>query len=311
MVQTEETNNRNTLPRIVLVTLALLTVAALLFIALPRLQREERTLVSPIEVTGIPKGYVTTQQSHTEAKIRLIGQPATFKRSALLRLQVHLPETPEADGVYPVVPSFSATSPLEILEITPPEIHIRLAQTVSRELPVQVRLEGEPAPGYRLGDITITPATTRVSGPIKAVEPLKSIETTPISVSDASAPLKLEIPAQNVGDTSLTLTPDLFTVLIRVEEIQATTLLKGVPVTPGPEEPRSVSVTPETVDIEVSGPVRLVESLKATGGVTAVIDTEGLEAGVFVRRAAITLPEGVSLIRANPELFTVSIPTGS
>jgi YbbR domain-containing protein len=311
MVQTEETNNRNTLPRIVLVTLALLTVAALLFIALPRLQREERTLVSPIEVTGIPQGYVMTRQSHTEAKIRLIGPPAALKRTDLLRLQVHLPASPEEDGVYPVVPSVSAASPLEVLEISPTEIHIRLAQTASRDLPVQVRLKGEPAPGFRLGDVTITPATTRVSGPIKAVEPLKSIETTPISVSGASAPMKLEIPAQNLEEANLTLTPDLFTVLIRVEEIQASTLLKGVPVTPGPDEPRSVSVSPETVDIEVTGPVRLVETLKATGGVTAVIDTEGLEAGVFVRRAAITLPEGVSLIGANPELFTVSIPPGS
>lgn len=290
---------------------ALLVLAALFALVLPRLQREEHTLVFPIEVTGIPGGYVIASQSATRAKIRVIGQPADLTRTDLIHLQVSLPEHPELDGAYPIVPSLSPTLPLEVLEITPTEIHLRLAPTVVRKVPVRVRLEGEPAPGFRLGRVTVTPPDALVSGPMEHIQRLETIETTPISVANASAPLKIEIPAEHTGTPPLTVTPELYTVLVEVEEVQATSRLKGIPVTPDPEEPRRVAISPKTVSIEVSGPARLVEALKAGGGVTAVIETHPLETGIFVRRAAITLPEGVNLIKATPELFTVTIPPQS
>lgn len=288
--------------------LALLALAATLAFGIHRLQRVQRAFVTPIEITGVPDGYAIEGQSHARAKIRIEGQPEDLARADLFRLQVNLPESPDLDGVYPIVPSISATTSLQILEITPAELHIRLVKTVKRELPVQVRLEGEPAQGFRLGRVTIKPSTTVASGPLETIQNLKFIRTTPITLTGASAPLKLKIPAEKSDEATLTLTPDLFTVLVQVKEVPSTILLKGVPVTTGPEELRSVYVTPDTVDIEVTGPARLVEALKATGGVTAVIDTRDLKAGVFVRRAAITLPEGVSLIGADPELFTVNIP---
>ena len=307
----EEKNNRSRLPKFLLGGLALLVLAALLAIVLPRLEREERTLVSPIEVIGVPEGYVITRQSHSQAKIRIVGQPSDLNRADLFRLQVTLPENPDIEGVYPVVPLLSASTALQILEITPGELDIRLAQTIKREIPVEVHLIGEPAPGFRLGNVTSVPATTLVSGPLEAVIGLKCIRTTPISVANASAPLKLEISAENTGKSPVSLTPDLFTILIQVEEVPSSTFLKGIPVTTDPKETRPVAISPETVDIEVTGPARLLASLKAAGGVTAVIDTRELKAGVFVRRAAITLPEGVSLIGAKPELFTVNIPPNS
>lgn len=311
MVTPEEKKVKKRLPTLVLGGLALLALAAMLSFGVHRLQRVQRTLVTPIEVIGVPDGYVIEEQSHTRAKIRIEGQPEDLTRATLFRLQVTLPDTPDPDGVYPIVPSISSTTTLQVLEIIPAELHIRLVETVKRELPVQVRLEGEPAHGFRLGRVTIKPSTTVASGPLEAIQNLNFIRTTPITLTGATAPLKLKIPAEKSGEAPLTLTPDLFTVLVQVEEIPSTILLKGVPVTTGPEEPRSVSVTPDTVNIEVTGPARLVEALKATGGVTAVIDTQKLKAGVFVRRAAITLPEGVSLIGADPELFTVNIPPNS
>ncbi|BCS98979.1 hypothetical protein DSLASN_46110 [Desulfoluna limicola] len=311
MVRPEEKNAKKRLPTFIVGGLALLALAAMLSFGIHRFQRVQRTLVTPIEVTGVPDGYAIEEQSHTRAKIRIEGQPEDLTRANLFKLQVTLPDTPETDGAYPIVPSISSATSLQILEIIPAELHIRLVETISRELPVQVRLEGQPAPGFRLGRVTIKPATTAVSGPSEAIQHLEFIRTTPINLAGASAPLKLEIPAEKSGEATLTLTPDLFTVLVLVEEVPSTILLKGVPVTTGPEEARSVSVTPGTVDIEVTGPARLVETLKATGGVTAVIDTRKLKAGVFVRRAAIILPEGVSLIGADPELFTVNIPPNS
>ncbi|WP_300668709.1 CdaR family protein [Desulfoluna sp.] len=307
----EEKNERRYLPRLVLGGLALLALVFLGTLVLPQLRRIEQTLVSPIEVTGVPEGYVVVRQSKTQAKIRLTGSPADLNRSDLFRLQVNLPEHPDMDGAYPLVASLSSPSAIQILEITPPNIEIHLAKMARRNVPVRVRLEGEPAPGFRLGAITVVPALTLVSGPLETVQKIKVIETTPLSVTGATAPIKRVVSAEKPNQTSLTYAPELFTVLIQVEEIPTTLRLKGVPVTPGLNEPREVSVIPETVDIDVTGPSRLVEALRTGQGVTAVIDTQSLKTGIFVRRAAITLPEGVNLIGATPELFTVTIPPSS
>jgi len=308
MVTAEEQNDRKFLPRFALGLLALLALILLGSILLPRLQREEHTLVSPIEVTGIPEGYVLTRQSSTQAKIRVIGQPADLSHIDRLRLQVNLPDHPALDASYPVIPHLEGAPPLEILQITPPEVRIRLAKSVKREVPVQVRLEGKPAPGFRLGDITVSPAVILISGPSEMVQGVKAIQTTPISVADATATLLIKVPAENAGKGPLALPPELFTVRVQVEEIPATLRLTGIPITSALGEPRNVSVTPETVDIEITGPARLVKRLKTDAGVLAVIDTRGLSAGIYVRRATITLPDGVNLINASPELFTVTIP---
>jgi len=309
MVTAEEQNNRRYLPRFAL-GLGLMALIALVLLAatlLPRLRREEHTLVSPLEITGIPEGYIVSRQSHNRAKIRVIGLPSDLDHMERLRLQVNLPHQPAMDGSYPVTPRFEG-APLEVLEVTPSEVHIRLVKSVKRDIPVQVRIEGKPAPGFRLGEVTVTPSVTLVSGPSETLQGLKAIWTTSVSISDATAPLSIKVPAENAGKGLLTLCPELFTVRVQVEEIPATRRLSGIPVTPGSDEPRRIAVTPETVDIEVTGPARLVEKLKAGTGVSAVIDTRELKAGIYVRRAAITLPDGVDLINASPELFTVTIP---
>ncbi len=292
------------------VAMALMTLAAFWTLVMPRLQREERYLVSPIKVTGVPEGYVISRQSQTHAKIRIIGKPSTLDRSDLFRLQVSIPDHPEADGVYPIISNISGPSPAKILAITPAEIHIRLAHTATRELPVVLRLEGEPAPGFRLGRVTIIPATTQVSGPLDTIQKLGPMSTAPIPITHASTSIKRKIPLEKSPDASLTITPELFTVSIEVVEILSTVRITGVSVTTDPTASDHI-ITPKTVDIEVSGPARLMAKLKRHEGIRATISTRALAPGVFVRRAAITLPEGVTLIGAHPELFTVTILPGS
>ena len=303
----EEKKHRGPLSKLSVGALALIVFATLLAGTLYHLQREERSFVSPIEVTGVPEGYVIIDQSHTRAQIRISARAKTLDRNDLFRLRANLPENPGVEGVYPVVLSITDTSSVDVLDIVPSEISVHLARTVARELPVEARITGEPAQGYRLGKVTILPETTWLSGPMETVRTFNSIMTTPISISHASTSLKLKVPADKNDDPTLTLTPELFTVLIRVEEIPSTLSIKGVPVTPVQNDPRQVSIFPETVDIEVTGPAHLVNTLKASGGATATIDTQSLATGMFVRRAAITLPEGVRLIEASPERFNVNI----
>jgi YbbR domain-containing protein len=69
------------------------------------------------------------------------------------------------------------------------------------------------------------------------------------------------------------------------------------------------SIMPPTINIEVKGPVNIIEKLHKDKGIEVYVDLKGLKHGVYVRRATITLPVKTTLIGVKPELFTVKIST--
>jgi YbbR domain-containing protein len=67
------------------------------------------------------------------------------------------------------------------------------------------------------------------------------------------------------------------------------------------------SIKPTAIEIEVKGPVNIVEKLIKDKGVEVYVDLKGLKPGIYIRRATITLPVKTTLISVKPEIFTVTI----
>ena len=89
------------------------------------------------------------------------------------------------------------------VEVVPGDARVRI--DVARELayavlPVVVDLTGEPAAGYRVGGVSVDPATVTVSGEAPAVERLSAIVTAPVSVdglmADRTRTVALELPPE-------------------------------------------------------------------------------------------------------------------
>ena len=69
----------------------------------------------------------------------------------------------------------------------------------------------------------------------------------------------------------------------------------------------SYSITPLSINIEIKGPVSILEKLKVKKEIKVYVDLKGLKPGIYVRRAAITLPVKTTLAGVEPEIFTVKI----
>ncbi len=87
----------------------------------------------------------------------------------------------------------------------------------------------------------------------------------------------------------------------------STRLLSGLPVS-FQREPgfASVTIVPDTIELELSGPAHVINALSPTD-VSVVVDARGLPRGTHEIAPEIVLPDGVELLSARPARFAVTM----
>ena len=95
-------------------------------------------------------------------------------------------------------------SGIEVLQMSPSTVEITFEATGVRLVPVRVVVDGDPAPGFRVGAMTADPDVVDVSGPESALRRLRQIDTEPVSVRGASD-TRRETVALAIGDPSVRL----------------------------------------------------------------------------------------------------------
>jgi YbbR domain-containing protein len=71
---------------------------------------------------------------------------------------------------------------LRVDRIRPNTLRLELDREVTRSLPVEVQVVGEPAAGARIGDLTVWPAQVSVTGPETQIKTLDSAPTAPVGL---------------------------------------------------------------------------------------------------------------------------------
>lgn len=176
---------------------------------------------------------------------------------------------------------------LEGLSISPEQVSVsvRVSQRGGyRNVVVKVMPVGRVASGYRLTNISVFPPTVTVfSTDPKLVENLPGyIETSPLDLNNArddfDVNLSLNLPpgVQVVGDPTVT-------VQVGIAAIESSLTLTNMAVQViGLDPGLKADVSPERVDIVLSGPLPLLESL-ALSEVRVVVDLSGEGVGKYQR----------------------------
>ncbi|MCA8925138.1 MAG: hypothetical protein KDD82_25230 [Planctomycetes bacterium] len=86
----------------------------------------------------------------------------------------------------------SLPSELELVDTSPTSFKVRLSPVRSKEVPVRVKTEGDPADGYRAKPAVIEPAEVRVRGPVDLLAEVREVFTEPVTLSGRSKALSLE-----------------------------------------------------------------------------------------------------------------------
>jgi YbbR domain-containing protein len=172
-------------------------------------------------------------------------------------------------------------SGIEVVDVTPGTISLRFEPLQSRKVPVVPLIEGDPAPGYVAGKVTVDPTMAEVAGPESALQRLKEASTEPVSVSGARAMVR-EAVTIGVPDTSLRLTePVNATVTVQIEPMPVHRLVAQVPVhIHNAGRGLSAQVVPAAIVVDTHGPKDVVDALRPDS-IAAYVDLAGLGPGRY------------------------------
>ena len=151
---------------------------------------------------------------------------------------------------------------VEVLSVDPTTVSLTLEKGVSVQVPLKPTVDGQPAPGYDLGEMTWTPKTVEVVGPESRLKDRPSAITERISIEGATSTITDTV---NIGVS------DSAFRLRQPQSAQVTVAIVPGPVARFPGRPvefrnlpagRQVAADPASVAVTVRGTHTAVSALE-------------------------------------------------
>lgn len=280
--------------------------------------KTEISVSAHVQIEGEPAlGYIRRSISVDTRQVTVSG-PASFVTQVLTvstRISVQ-DASADVEGEYKLQPLGADGEPVPNVTLTPEKINARIPIELSgyyRSLAVKVVLEGNTAPGYFNPSIAIDPPAVTVFGTPGVIAALPGfIETEAINVEQAQADVIVR-PALIVPPNVAVVSGQQVEVSIFIESIQSSLTVEIVPEIQGLEPGFTTTISPETVEIILSGPLPLLEALVAND-VRVILDLFGLERGTHQVEPQVVVPEGATAQSILPptvqvEILSTLIPT--
>lgn len=96
-------------------------------------------------------------------------------------------------------------SGIEIVEVQPNKIAVKLEKVEEVVVPIRVETEGNPAPGYEVYTTRLSPETVRVRGPESFVKALSYVSTDKVDLANANEDFSVQQIPLNVVNPKITL----------------------------------------------------------------------------------------------------------
>lgn len=175
------------------------------------------------------------------------------------------------------------------------------------DAPVEARVTGQPAQGYRVGEISINPKTVKVRATnLESLRGIGSVLTQPLDIKGATADVTRDVGLVMPAGGEI-LQPQTVSVTVRIE---ADTVSKGFDQLPvqvrNLGQGLSASTTPASVSVTVEGPRQVMANLQPSQ-IVLFVNAEGLSAGDYQLPVQIAAPQGIRLVDMSPRIVTLTI----
>lgn len=268
----------------------------------------------PVERPDNPEGYVLRGQL-ADVVVTLRGAPGVADRVALSDLRATLDVKSlvlgQAEPQDARVTVTVAKEGVEVVDVSPPTVSLRVERLTSRTLLVQPRFANDPPAGARAGDAAVTPTEVSVTGPESDISRIAAVLATVRfgdAQTDIEAPSTPAIPvdASGVPVDGLKVEPGVVTVTVPVLPIATTRTVPVVFTLRGAVAPGYwvVGVAMDPFAVTVRGDEQVLKALDRIE--TLPIDVGNLSATRSFS-VALSVPSGVTLLRPTDVAVTVTV----
>jgi len=285
------------------------TLAGLVVWFWPDGQLQEASLEIPVKLESLPADLIPAAPPLKSLTAKVRGTRSALAQLASLKPVYTLDLATAGLGEHsiPVHPQqLQLPDNITVVSINVSFIHLVLEKIAEKEVPIIVTLSGNPAKGYSVTAAIVAPATVVLRGPGSLLDGLTKVLTNPIDVSGAIDSLKKEVAVTLEDGIDILFPKGVITAEIQIEEKVVTRKFADIPLE-GKNASYLFSITPAVIQIDVKGPINVLDSLVDSDDFSVHVDLAELAPGVYVRRATIALPLNTTLVGVEPEIFTVNV----
>jgi YbbR domain-containing protein len=260
-------------------------LAVLLWLIVSGEQTVERGLRVPLELQQFPASLEIKGEAPSTVDVRVRGTSGTLSRVgagdvvAVLDLRGARP----GNRLFPLTPELvHAPVGVEVVQVVPSTILMSFESSVTREVPLATSTEGEPAPGYVVGQVTVMPELVEIVGPESAVRRAHEALTETVLIADLRQSVTTTV---KIGfqDPALRLkTPRTASVHVEILPGPMERTVQNRPVHLRNLAPHLMAqAEPVVVDVGLRGSRESLARVPAEA-VTAYVDVAGLGAGEYM-----------------------------
>lgn len=250
-------------------------LAVLLWIQVASQETVQMTIAAHVEFLDMPADLEISNDYPREVEVLLKTNRPSFVENDRLSAMIDMGDaTAGAAIIHLNGTNIRGGRGSEIISITPSRLPLLLEETRIKEVEVKAIIEGTPANGYQVSEVRTVPSKVPLSGPQSRIEQVTEAVTEPISISNLTdvvtvqVSLDLEDPQLRFGTT------DRVKVIVVIEEERRNVLVRGVSVAVLPEG-KSLQLHDKQVTLKGTIPVSYTKKLdpglfKVTVDVTVV-----------------------------------------
>jgi YbbR domain-containing protein len=274
---------------------------------------KEREMDVEVRTVGRPAvGYLSKEPVAIPSNVMVSGPSSLVDKVAMVVAQVNLRDARRDVRRYvSLFPKNAKGDLIKGIELNPSTVEVRVPveQKIGyKEVSVRAILSGTEAPGYWISDISVEPSTVTVKGSPEAISEMGGyLETVPLDISGASSDVVEKVALVAPEGISILWEGGVLVKVIITPEFGGKTVQRGLSVQ-GLSSGLSARLSPEVVDVILSGPLPKLEALKPED-VKVVLDLFGLKQGVHKVKPTAIVPEGITVKSILPERIEVEITT--
>jgi YbbR domain-containing protein len=208
-----------------------LFLAVLLWMQVSGQETVQRIVSVPLVFVNVPPDLEIAGDYETKVDVVIRAErPSTPIQESQFAMIVDLSSAQAGEQVIALSERNVVQKPLgvEILNVLKSRIRLTLERILTRTVEVQAELTGQPAAGFRVVEVLVSPSSITLVGPETSLRRIETLSTDPVDISDAQEPVTKR--------TYL----DLNDQRVRIEgpeEIQVTAVIQPVPESELPTAP--------------------------------------------------------------------------
>ncbi len=273
----------------------------------------ERGLRVPLEFQQFPDSLEMMGEAPSLVDVRVRGASSALSRLGPgdIVAQLDLKSANVGRRLFQITPEQVRTPfGVQVVQVTPSSIALVFEPQVSKQVPVAPSLEGDPAPGFVVGQVMASPASVEVVGPQSAVARVTEAVTEAISVGGARVAVTDTVSVGFLDPAVRLKTPRLAQISVEIIPGPVERTVRELPVhLMNVGTNLVVRSVPSAVDVVFRGSREGVNRVDAAS-VNASVDLAGLGAGSYTLPVRVENPPRAGVARVLPATVQVSITSG-